>query len=153
MLEWTLTCAGKIRLNRVLHFISYWIFQAVLKLCWGGIRLLFLIGIVIIVPYCSSTVLGTLVEIPPLQQLLLACACVCLWVNTHPICVKCEAEQASRHTAWNVLSPELKGDSPVFWLRYLGWAENPSSGGIGWKSNKGTIKASVGELGNLHQHA
>lgn len=31
MLERTLTSAGKIRLNRVLHFISYCIFQAVVE--------------------------------------------------------------------------------------------------------------------------
>ena len=94
-----------------------------------------------------------LLEILPPQQLLLVCARVCLWVNTHTICVKCEAKQASGHAAQNVLSTELKRGSPVFWLRYLGWTGNLSLGGFGWKSSKGTIEASVGELGGPHQLA
>lgn len=82
--------------------------------------------------------------------------CVCVWVNTRPICVKCETKQASRHATWNVLSTELKGNSGSVLapasseLRtpLLGeLAANPTDESAGELERWGAR-----ELGSLHQH-
>lgn len=78
------------------------------------------------------------------------CVRVCLWVNTLPICVKCEAKQASGPAAWNVLSRSWKADSAVFWLGYLGWAGNsPWGAGVGWNVTKAPSRSLLG-VWNLH---
>lgn len=102
----------------------------------------------IVIPFCVAQVqfylsmISGLLEILPAQQLLLVCACVYLWVNTHPICVKCEAKQAAETATWR-----------GFGSRILGELSAPLQGGLAAKSNKGTITASAGKLGSLHQHA